>query len=77
MSEHTRTFQFFEKVEKGSPVKGVCSSCSRLFITEPKAGERMDEVLLRMRGDFDGHDCHEETRQMAARIVRAVTKDEI
>jgi hypothetical protein len=77
MSEHTRTFQFFEKVEQGNPIKGACSVCNKLFIAEPKPGERMDEVLLRMRGDFDGHDCHEETRQMTARIVRAATKEKL
>ena len=73
MSE-SRTFQFFETMEPGKPIKGVCSVCSRLFIAEPKPGEQMDEVLLRMRAEFDAHDCHEETRQMTARIVRAATK---
>ena len=73
MSE-TRTFQFFETMEQGKPIKGVCSVCSRLFIVESKPEDRMDEVLLRMRADFDAHDCHEETRQMTARIVRAATK---
>jgi hypothetical protein len=71
----TRTFQFFETIEPGNPVKGACSACSRLFIAEPNPGEQMEEVLLRMRADFDAHDCHEETRQMTARIVKAVTKE--
>lgn len=74
MSE-TRTFQFFETMEQGKPIKGVCSVCSRLFIVESKPADRMDEVLLRMRADFDAHDCHEETREMTARIVRAATKE--
>ncbi|MFZ3339674.1 MAG: hypothetical protein WA609_19635 [Terriglobales bacterium] len=74
MSEN-RTFQFFETVEQGKPIKGACSVCSRLFIAEPKPGEQTEEVLLRMRADFDAHDCHEETRQMTARIVKAVTKE--
>ena len=77
MSEDTRTFQFLEKIEEGKPIKGVCSVCSRLFIAESKPGERVDEVLLRMRADFDAHDCHEETRQMTARIVRAATKEKL
>jgi hypothetical protein len=72
MSETTRTFQFFETMEEGKRIKGACS---RLFVGEPKPGEQMDQVLLRMRADFDAHDCHEETRQMTARIVKAVTKD--
>jgi hypothetical protein len=74
MSEK-RAFQFFEKMEQGKPAKGVCSVCSRLFVEEPKAGERTDDLLLRMRADFDAHDCHEETRQMTARIVKAATKE--
>jgi hypothetical protein len=76
MSEQTRTFQFFEKMEEGNPIKGTCSACNRVFVTESRRGERMEEVLLRMRADFDAHDCHEETRQMTARIVRAATKEQ-
>ncbi|MGB9198502.1 MAG: hypothetical protein WCB53_16395 [Terriglobales bacterium] len=59
MSKSTRTFQFFEKIEQGNPVKGVCSACSRLFVAESKPAERMDDVLLRMRADFEAHDCYE------------------
>lgn len=77
MNEHIRTLQFFEKVEQGNPIKAVCSACSRVFIAESKPGERMDDILLRMRADFDAHDCHEETRQMTARIVRAATKEKL
>jgi hypothetical protein len=75
MSDPTRTFQFFETIEQGKPIRGTCSVCSRLFIGEPNAGEQTDDVLLRMRADFDAHDCHEETRQMTARIVKAATKE--
>jgi hypothetical protein len=66
-----RTFQFFETMEQGKPIKGACSACSKLFLAEPEPGEPVEQVLLRMRADFDAHDCHEETRQMTARIVRA------
>ncbi len=72
-----RTFQFFEAIEKDKPIKGTCSACSRLFVAEPRPGELTDEVLLRMRADFDAHDCHEETRQMTARIVKAATREKI
>jgi hypothetical protein len=76
MNEHTRTFQFFEKVEQGNPIKGTCSACNRLFVSDFRPGDRADEVLLRMRADFEGHDCHEETRQMTARIVKG-TKERV
>ncbi len=77
MSEQTRTFQFFEKLKEGSPIRGICSACNRLFTAESKPGERIDELLVRMRADFEAHDCHEETRQMTARIVREATKEKI
>ena len=70
MRNHSRILQFLDKIEQGKPIKGRCSLCNRSFIGESKPGERMDDALLRMRADFDAHDCHEETRQVAARIVR-------
>ena len=73
MSKPTRTLQFFEKMEMEKPIKGICSVCKKPFIAESKPGERMDGLLLRMRADFDAHDCHEETREMTARIVREVS----
>jgi hypothetical protein len=76
MSEDTRILQFLEKIEQGKPIKGVCSVCRRLFVAESKPGERLEVALLRMRPEFDAHDCHEETRQMTARIVRA-TKERL
>lgn len=76
MSDATRTFQFFETIEQDKPIRGTCSACSRLFVAEPKEGERTDQVLLRMRAEFDAHDCHEETRQMTARIVKAAATKE-
>jgi hypothetical protein len=75
MSDGTRTFQFFEAIEQDKPIRGTCSACSRLFTAEPNPGERTDDVLMRMRSEFDDHDCHEETRQMTARIVKAATKE--
>jgi len=57
-------------MEPGKPMKGICSICNRLFIGESKPGERVDDVLLRMQADFDAHDCHEQTQQMVARIVK-------
>jgi hypothetical protein len=76
MGDANRTFQFFETIEQDKPIRGTCSACSRLFTAEPNPGERTDDVLLRMRADFDQHDCHEETRQMTARIVKAAKKEE-
>jgi hypothetical protein len=53
---------------------GRCSLCKRQFIGESKPGERTDNVLLRMRAEFDAHNCAEETREIVARIVRKVTE---
>jgi len=73
MSKHGRALQFFEKIEHGKPIRGRCSLCKRQFIGESKPGEGTDDVLQRMRAEFDAHNCNEETREIVARIVRKVT----
>jgi hypothetical protein len=37
----------------------ACSSCGRTFLGNLNPGERVDEVLLRMRSEFEDHSCHE------------------
>jgi hypothetical protein len=54
--QHSRSLQF-KNIEQGQPVSAVCSRCKRLFRAMPKPGERTDDLLLRMRADFDEHDC--------------------
>ena len=50
----------FENIDMGQPViSSQCSLCGREFKAEPKPAERVDDVLLRVRADFDAHKCRE------------------
>jgi hypothetical protein len=40
-----------------TPVVASCSVCGRTFNVEPNAGEVLDSVLLRIRAEFDAHNC--------------------
>jgi hypothetical protein len=39
------------------PVTSRCSVCEKVFSAEVKPGERLDDVLLRIRAEFDAHEC--------------------
>lgn len=49
----------FSKLEVGRPVLATCSVCERIFISIPLPGERCDDVILRLRDEFNSHDCQE------------------
>jgi hypothetical protein len=49
----------FSNLEIGQPVSAQCSACDRLFLREPKPGERTDDVLLDIRAEFEAHKCKE------------------
>ena len=38
-------------------VHARCSSCGRRFTAEPNSGEMKEEVVMRVRAEFNGHDC--------------------
>ena len=61
-------------LQTGKPISGVCSSCGRMFLGKPNAGERTDDVLLRVRAEFDAHNCREDASQAAFRTVREATE---
>jgi hypothetical protein len=62
VKNHGRILQF-ENLEQGEPIESRCSLCGRVFIGEFRGNERTDNVLLRMRADFEAHDCHKEVSQ--------------
>jgi hypothetical protein len=62
-------------MKSGTPLKGECSVCSRPFLGNSKPGERIDEVLVRMRREFDAHICNAGVSQAAGGIARKSTKD--
>ncbi len=52
----------FDNIDMNEPViSSRCSRCGREFAANPKAGERVDDVLLRIRVEFNSHECQEQT----------------
>lgn len=63
----------FERIEVGQQVLSECSMCKRAFQAVPKPNERTDDVLLRIRAEFDAHDCacgSSEGRKVATRAPK-------
>jgi hypothetical protein len=56
MRRHERYLRF-ENIETGHSVTAWCSHCDRRFIDAPQPGDHIDEVLLRMRAEYEAHDC--------------------
>ncbi len=40
-----------------------CTVCKRRFELQPKSGERADDIILRMREEFEAHNCKETAKQ--------------
>jgi hypothetical protein len=48
----------FSNIDMQLPdISSECSRCAKEFKAEPKPGERVDDVLLRIRADFENHTC--------------------
>jgi uncharacterized C2H2 Zn-finger protein len=48
----------FDKIDMEEPeISSRCSRCGQVFRAEPQPGERVDDVLLRMRAEFEAHQC--------------------
>jgi hypothetical protein len=58
MLRHNRYLQF-ERIEQGEPISAWCNACNKRFRVTPKAGERTDDLLLRLRAEFEAHKCGE------------------
>jgi hypothetical protein len=71
MKRHERTLKFDDMT--GKALAARCTLCHRVFIGKPNAGEATDDVLLRMRQEFDSHNCHEDAVQAAVRVGREST----
>jgi hypothetical protein len=49
----------FDNIDMREPnISSRCSVCGLTFKTVPQGTERMDEVLLRLRRDYDAHECN-------------------
>ena len=50
----------FDNMDMEKPdISSRCSRCGQTFKAEPKPGERVDDVLLRIRAEFNSHDCRD------------------
>jgi hypothetical protein len=50
----------FDNIDMEKPdVSSRCSHCGQTFNAEPQSGERVDDVLLRIRAEFNSHQCRE------------------
>jgi hypothetical protein len=75
MRSHTRELKF-AKMVTSQPVSAQCSACKRVFVAKPGASDRTDDLALRIKAEFDRHDCNEDASQAAARIVKEATKNQ-
>ncbi len=74
MRGHVRELNF-SKVETGKPAMARCSACKRVFVAKPQGNERTDDLLLKIRAEFDAHNCNEDASQAAARVVKEATEN--
>lgn len=57
MDTQNRYLQF-DNIDMEKPdISSRCSQCRQEFRAERKPGERVDDVLLRIRADFEAHKC--------------------
>jgi hypothetical protein len=56
MRGHVRELTF-SKMVTGQPVTARCSVCKRVFIAKPDGPGRTDDLLLRVRAEFEQHSC--------------------
>jgi hypothetical protein len=56
----------FDNIDMEQPnISSQCSHCGQTFKAEPRAGERVDDVLLRIRYEFNSHQCQKTVEQAA------------
>ena len=56
----------FDNIDMEQPeICSRCSYCGQTFKAEPRVSERVDEVLLRIRCEFNSHQCQKRLEQAA------------
>lgn len=55
----------FSHIDMEHPnISSQCSRCGQEFSAEPKPGERVDDVLLQIRAEFEAHTCPTSIRRV-------------
>ncbi|HVI06718.1 MAG TPA: hypothetical protein VND65_00345 [Candidatus Binatia bacterium] len=60
MTKERRYLQF-GNLEAGELVYAQCSACDRMFLARPANEDRIDDLILRVRAEFDAHHCNGST----------------
>jgi hypothetical protein len=48
----------FDNIDFEAPfITSRCSVCAREFEGQPRPGEHVDQVLLRIRAEYEAHEC--------------------
>jgi len=47
----------FSSLDSEHPITANCSVCDRRFTTEKRAEERIDDAIIRLREEFEQHEC--------------------
>jgi len=57
-ADNPRYLRFGNVMQRPDPIHASCSRCDKGFIGRYRSpNERTDEVLMRMRAEFEAHDC--------------------
>jgi len=57
-ADKPRYLRFSNVMQRPEPIRASCSRCEKEFVgLYVSPNERTDEVLLRMRAEFEAHDC--------------------
>ena len=53
-----KRYLHFDNIDMDEPdISSRCSLCGRAFRAVPQGSERVDDVLLRIRREYDAHEC--------------------
>ena len=56
----------FDNIDMEQPeISSQCSHCGQKFKAEPMTGEKVEDVLLRIRYEFNSHQCQKRLEQAA------------
>jgi hypothetical protein len=48
----------FSHIENERPVVAFCELCGKRFEAQPEAGKSVDDLILKVRAEFESHDCN-------------------
>jgi hypothetical protein len=47
----------FSNLDTEQPVVAFCSVCGKRFEAQPEPGKRTDDLILKVRAEFESHSC--------------------